>query len=62
MFKVKQHLDGQAIAGVASFPAGLELILLCNTAVDSPLPFSPHFSSFSRAATQADEKILVWGK
>lgn len=62
MFKVKQHLDGQAIAGVASFPAGLELLLLYDTAVDSPWPFLPRFSSFSRAATQTDEKILVWGK
>lgn len=62
IFKVKQHLDGQAITGVASFPAGLEPILLCNTAVDSPLSFSPRFSAFSGAATQTDEKILVWGK
>lgn len=62
MFKVKQHVDGQAIARVASLPAGLELILLCDPDVDSPLSFSPRFSSFSGAATQTDEKILVWGK
>lgn len=62
MFKGKQHVDRQAIARVASFPVGPELILLCDTAVESPLPFSPCFSSFSGAAMQTDEKILVWGR
>lgn len=35
-FEVAPHVDGQAISRVVFFPAGLELVLLCLTAVGFP--------------------------